>query len=68
LADTHNNAGLSRAISGTGVVTIRDSHVTLDVNLANNFTSLIVGEGVSGTLFIGSDVIIPTLSVTIKVP
>jgi hypothetical protein len=49
------------------VVTIRDSHViTLDVNLANNFTSLIVGEGVSGTLFIGSDVIIPTLSVTIN--
>jgi hypothetical protein len=49
------------------VVTIRDSHhITLDVNLANNFTSLIVGEGVSGTLFIGSDVIIPTLSVTIN--
>jgi hypothetical protein len=59
--------GYPGQFSGTGVVTIRDSHViTLDVNLANNFTSLIVGEGVSGTLFIGSDVIIPTLSVTIN--
>jgi hypothetical protein len=58
--------GYPGQFSGTGVVTIRDSHViTLDVNLANNFTSF-VGEGVSGTLFIGSDVIIPTLSVTIN--
>ncbi|PKB16497.1 hypothetical protein [Flavobacterium sp. 5] len=53
--------------TGTGTVTIRDSHtITLSTSITKSFTSLIIGEGTSGQLFVSGDVSIQTTSVVIK--
>ena len=53
--------------TGTGVVTIRDSHtITISANTPNSFTSLVVGEGLSGTLVIFNDLSVLTTSIVIN--
>ena len=53
--------------SGTGAVTIRDSHnITISTSTPNNFTSLTVGEGISGKLIVFNDLSILTTSIVIN--
>ena len=53
--------------TGTGVVTIRDTHtITITTSTPNNFGSLIIGEGASGKLIIFNDLSILTTSIVIN--
>ncbi|TRX06393.1 T9SS sorting signal type C domain-containing protein [Flavobacterium gawalongense] len=59
--------GYPGQFTGTGTVTIRNSHtITISASTSNNFTALIIGEGISGTLVIGADVNVETLSTKIN--
>lgn len=52
--------------TGTGTVTIRDSHIiTINTNITNSFTSLVIGSGTSGELVVNSDITVNTTSVSI---
>jgi hypothetical protein len=53
--------------AGTGTVTIRDGHsITINTSTPNNFTKLVIGEGVSGILVVGADVSVLTLDAIIN--
>lgn len=52
---------------GTGTVTIRNGNdITINTSPPNNFTALVIGEGISGNLIVGADVIVNTLNITIN--
>jgi len=53
--------------AGTGTVTIRNTHtITINTITPNNFTALIIGEGLSGILLIDEDITIKTQNVIIN--
>jgi hypothetical protein len=53
--------------AGTGAVSIRNSHViTINNNITNSFTSLIIGDGSSGKLIVNGDITVNTNRVTIN--
>ena len=59
--------GYPGQFAGTGTVTIRDTHtITINASTPNNFTSLVIGEGTSGTLVVGADISVLTLDVIIN--
>jgi hypothetical protein len=59
--------GYPAQYAGTGTVTIRDGHsITINTSTPNNFTKLVIGEGVSGVLVVGADVSVLTLDAIIN--
>jgi hypothetical protein len=52
---------------GTGIVTIRNgSDITISNSIANSFAELVIGDGISGNLIVGADVVVKALNVTIN--
>ncbi|WP_051929345.1 hypothetical protein [Flavobacterium sp. 83] len=59
--------GYPGQFTGTGVVTIRNgNNISISVSTPNNFSSLVIGEGISGILTVAADVDVKTLNIKIN--
>jgi len=62
-----NPQGYPGQFAGTGTVTIQNSNnITINTNITNSFTALVIGGGVSGILTVGADINVSTLSTIIN--